>query len=205
MEIRGAGNFLGAEQSGHLEAIGYDLYCQMLREAMADLRGEERPAERLPLRLDMEVDAYFPEELIADPTRESRSTNDSRISRRSTVLRSSREELRDRYGRLPSAAVQLLKLKELRWLLAEAAGVAEIRVRGAEAALRFHEGRTPAPQVVQEMVRSVAADLSFAADGREGLRVAVKASAEGPLLESVEALLRVTGASDTLTVSHVSN
>jgi transcription-repair coupling factor (superfamily II helicase) len=107
MEIRGAGNFLGAEQSGHLEAIGYDLYCQMLREAMADLRGEERPAERLPLRLDMEVDAYFPEELIADP--DQRISFYKRLADLAEVdgVAKLAEELRDRYGRLPSAAVQL--------------------------------------------------------------------------------------------------
>jgi transcription-repair coupling factor (superfamily II helicase) len=204
MEIRGAGNFLGPEQSGHLEAIGYDLYCQMLREAMADLRGEERPAERLPVRVDIALDAYFPEEFIADP--DQRISFYKRLADLAEVDGVARlgEELRDRYGRLPKAAVHLLKVKEIR-LRAEAAGVADIRARGGEAVLRFHEGRTPSPAAVQEMVRRVTTDLSFFADGREGLRVAVKASDAGPLLESVEALLRVTGGSDTLTVSHASS
>ncbi|MFN8178495.1 MAG: transcription-repair coupling factor [bacterium] len=201
MEIRGAGNFLGAEQSGHLEAIGYDLYCQMLREAMADLRGEERPADRLAARLDVALDAYFPEELIADP--DQRIGFYKRLADLAEVDGVARlaEELRDRYGRLPTAAVQLLKLKELR-LRSEAAGIAELRARGGEAVLRFHEGRAPLPAVVQEMVRQTPAELSFFADGKEGLRIALKAGTESALLESVEALLRVAGGSDTLSVSH---
>jgi transcription-repair coupling factor (superfamily II helicase) len=200
MEIRGAGNFLGPEQSGHLEAIGYDLYCQMLREAMADLRGEERPVERVSVRMDVALDAYFPEELIADP--DQRIGFYKRLADLAEVDGVARlaEELRDRYGRLPAPALQLLKLKELR-LLAEVAGIADLRARGEEAVLRFHEGRAPTPSTVQEMVRRAPAELAFFADGREGLRVAVK-SEESALLDSVEALLRVAGGSDTLSVSH---
>jgi transcription-repair coupling factor (superfamily II helicase) len=203
MEIRGAGNFLGPEQSGHVNMIGYDLYTQMLREAIADLRGEERPAERVPVRLDVELDAYLPESYIADP--------DQRISfykrladlADADALSSLSAELRDRYGRLPEPARNLVRLKGVR-LLAESGGVEQLRIRGSEATLRFAAGREPGPEVVTEMVRDTPADLSFQADGREGLRILLRAREGHDAWEAAEALLRATGASDTLHVSHVS-
>jgi transcription-repair coupling factor (superfamily II helicase) len=204
MEIRGAGNFLGPEQSGHMEAVGYDLYVQMLREAMADLRGEARPEERLPVRLDFAIDAYLPEDYIADP--DQRIVFYKRLADLAETAGVERlgEELRDRYGRLPEAAEHLLKIKELR-LLAETAGVAELRARDTRAALRFHDGRAPRAPVVHEMVRLVPAELSFFADGREALRIGVEADGADALLASVEALLRVACGSDTLSVSQVGN
>ncbi len=202
MEIRGAGNFLGPEQSGHMEAVGYDLYCQMLRETMADLRGEERPEERLPVRMDIAVDAYLPEEYIADP--DQRIVFYKRLADLVEVDGVERlgEELVDRYGRLPEAAANLLEVKELR-LLAEASGVSEFRARGGRAALAFHEGRAPRPPIVREMVRLTPAELAFFTEGRDGLRLEVKAESVDDLLAALAALLRVTSASDTLSVSQV--
>ena len=200
MEIRGAGNFLGPEQSGHMEAVGYDLYCQMLRETMADLRGEERPAERQPVRLDVAIDAYLPEEFIPDP--DQRIVFYKRLADLAEVPGVQRlgEELRDRYGRLPEPARHLLKVKELR-LLAEASGVDELRAREGAFALGFHEDRLPAQAVVREIVRQVPAQLSFSTEGRTGLRIAGRADGVEALLDALEALLRVTSASDTLSVS----
>src|SRR5690606_28045246 len=63
LEIRGAGNLLGTGQSGHIAAVGYDLYCQMVTEAVAELRGEEvrEPAE---IKLDLPIDAYLPTDYV---------------------------------------------------------------------------------------------------------------------------------------------
>ncbi len=75
MEIRGAGNFLGPEQSGHVHAVGYDYYCQMLREAIAELRGEELPKERTRAKMDVEIDAYLPRTTSRTPISAFSSTN----------------------------------------------------------------------------------------------------------------------------------
>ena len=204
MEIRGAGNFLGPEQSGHMEAVGYDLYCQMLRETMAELRGDEVPEERLAVRLDIAIDAYLPDDYISDP--DQRIVFYKRLADMTDVAGVPRmaEELRDRYGRLPEEAHHLLKVKELR-LLAEASAVEELRARDGRCVIKFHEGRTPPSPIVREMVRLVPAELSFFTEGRDGLRVEVKAEGIGELLEGLEALLRVTSGSDTFSVSHMGN
>ena len=108
-------------------------------------------------------------------------------------------ELRDRFGRLPEPARSLLRLKELR-LLAEEGGIEQLQVKGAEASFRFAAGREPSRETVQALVRAVPAQLSFQADGREGLRIRLRAD-EG-LLDAAEALLRACGASDTVMDSH---
>ncbi len=126
LEIRGAGNLLGADQSGHIAAVGYDLYVQMVSEAVAELKGEplREPAE---IKLDVPVDAHLPADYV---TREDLRLEAYR--RLATVVSRAevddiRAEWLDRYGPLPDAASSLLRIGYLR---AEAArtGVREVTV-----------------------------------------------------------------------------
>ena len=113
LEIRGAGNILGEAQSGHIAAVGYDLYCQMVTEAVAELKGEEvrEPAE---VKLDVPTDAFLPdgyvtkEELRLEAYRRLASvTTDSEVD-------DIRTEWEDRYGPLPEPAEALLTIGRLR-------------------------------------------------------------------------------------------
>ena len=126
LEIRGAGNLLGGDQSGHIAAVGYDLYVQMVSEAVAELKGEEvrEPAE---IKLDLPLDAYLPPDYV--------SREDLRIEayRRLATVTTQGEvddiatEWTDRYGGPPPAAEALLRVARLR---AECAriGVRELTV-----------------------------------------------------------------------------
>jgi transcription-repair coupling factor (superfamily II helicase) len=203
MEIRGAGNFLGPEQSGHMELVGYDLYCQMLREAIADLRGEERPAERIRTEMDVELDAYLPEEYVSDADQRIRIYKRLADLGELAALETLSAELRDRFGRLPEAAASLLRLKELR-LLAEDAGVEYLKQRDDGALVRFVAGREPAREALHALVAAVPAQLSFQADGRAGLRILVS-DAEGSTLDATAALLRACSSSVSLVASQAVN
>jgi transcription-repair coupling factor (superfamily II helicase) len=113
LEIRGAGNLLGSDQSGHIAAIGYDLYVHLVAEAVAELKGEriEEPAE---LKLDLAVDAHLPSSYV--------ERDDVRLEayRRLAKVRTSEEvldierEWQDRFGPLPKAARALLSVALLR-------------------------------------------------------------------------------------------
>jgi transcription-repair coupling factor (superfamily II helicase) len=126
LEIRGAGNLLGTGQSGHIAAVGYDLYCQMVSEAVADLKGEpvREPAE---IKLDLPLAAHLPREYVTKE--ELRLEAYRRLAAVTTdgEVDDIRAEWEDRYGPLPPPALDLLAVARLR---AEAArtGVREVTV-----------------------------------------------------------------------------
>jgi transcription-repair coupling factor (superfamily II helicase) len=117
LEIRGAGNILGNQQSGHIAAIGYELYCQLLENAVRTLKNQ-------PLRTPLEVElalpwtAYLPRDYIA--AQRSRIEVYRRLSRIRTLerLEEFRQELRDRFGPIPEPAEWMLRLAECRLLAA---------------------------------------------------------------------------------------
>jgi transcription-repair coupling factor (superfamily II helicase) len=121
LEIRGAGNLLGDEQSGHVAAVGFELYCQMLEDAAEELRAGELPAEpREPMRIDVDVDAYVPAEYI--PFEAAKIDVHRRVAaaREPGELRSLREELEDRFGPIPVPVANLLDLQRARITLGDA-------------------------------------------------------------------------------------
>ena len=113
LEIRGAGNLLGEAQSGHIAAVGYDLYCQMVTEAVAEMKGEpiRPPAE---IKLDVPTDAFLPADYVAKE--ESRLEAYRRLAGVTTPAQVDdiRAEWEDRYGPLPAAADALLTVGSLR-------------------------------------------------------------------------------------------
>jgi len=113
LEIRGAGNLLGTGQSGHVAAVGYDLYCQMVSEVVAELKGEEvrEPAE---IKLDLPLDANLPKDYVAKE--ELRLEAYRRLAAVTTEAEVDdiRSEWEDRYGPVPDAAAALLDVARLR-------------------------------------------------------------------------------------------
>lgn len=113
LEIRGAGNLLGTGQSGHVSAVGYDLYCQMVNEAVAELKGEpvREPAE---IKLDLPVDANLPPEYVPrEDQRLEAYRNLAEVTSEAQVT-AIREEWLDRYGPIPPQAERLLEVARLR-------------------------------------------------------------------------------------------
>ncbi|MCF0228528.1 MAG: transcription-repair coupling factor [Parasporobacterium sp.] len=108
LEIRGAGNVLGAEQSGHMEAVGYELYCKMLNTAVAELKGEKAPAEDFETTVDLDIDGFIPASYIANES--ERLNMYKRISAIADAddLEDIRQEFRDRFGDVPTVINNLL-------------------------------------------------------------------------------------------------
>jgi transcription-repair coupling factor (superfamily II helicase) len=134
LEIRGAGDLLGEEQSGHVAAVGFELYCQMLEEATEEMRlqeeegeGDREPVE--PLRVDVDVDAYVPAEYV--PYEAAKIDIHRRVvaARDRSDLAALRGELEDRFGPLPDPVANLFELQRARIEL-RSTGVRNVEFRG---------------------------------------------------------------------------
>ncbi len=118
LEIRGAGSLLGAEQSGSVSAVGFDLYAQMLREAVSEVRGEPLPAHP-EVRVDLPVAAFLPEEYV--PEVDERVLMYRRIAAVSSpeAIEGIAADLEARFGAPPLPARQLLAIARIKTLAAE--------------------------------------------------------------------------------------
>ncbi|HYZ29720.1 MAG TPA: helicase-related protein, partial [Thermoleophilaceae bacterium] len=191
LEIRGAGNLLGDEQSGHVAALGFELYMAMLDEAVAELAGTSADEMPEPVRMDVPVDAYVPGEYV--PYEAAKIEVHRRISgaREIADLIVLREELEDRFGPIPDPLENLIKLQDARIKLGRAGvrtvGFSAGRMRVApidlgEAGRRALKAELP--DAVYESGRStIAVPVPQAAEERFP---AVVAAAEGILRAATE-------------------
>jgi transcription-repair coupling factor (superfamily II helicase) len=137
LEIRGAGNLLGAEQSGHIEAVGYDLYCKMLGDAVREAKGIEAQAD-FETTIDLPVDAYIPAAYIQD---EHQKLD---IYKRIAAIADEKEaeemvdELVDRFGDPPRAVQNLIRVALLK-MMAHRVFITEMKLAGAEVKISMYE------------------------------------------------------------------
>jgi transcription-repair coupling factor (superfamily II helicase) len=144
LELRGAGNLLGGQQSGHMDALGFDLYTQMLERTVAELRGEEVEDET-SVTINLGVDVAIPDEYINDMGQRLRTYKRVSSARDEETLAAIRNETRDRYGRLPDSVEQLFSYALLR-RLAENLGVLSIDKTADGVALKFSEKARISPE-----------------------------------------------------------
>src|SRR4051794_14183030 len=144
LEIRGAGNLLGDEQSGHVAALGFELYMQMLDEAVAAMDEEGFRDEPEPVRLDVNVDAYVPADYV--PYEQAKIDVHRRIAGANEVadLGLLRDELEDRFGPIPDPLRNLISLQQARIKLGQA---------GAQA-VTFRQGRLAVTPIELDSVRA---------------------------------------------------
>ena len=127
LEIRGAGNLLGGEQSGHVAAVGFDLYVKMIGEAVRELRGDG-PAERAEVRIELPVDAHIPHDYVTGER--LRLEAYTRIAAINSVqdIDAVRDELGDRFGPVPAEVENLLSVARLR-VVARKAGLTDVMLQ----------------------------------------------------------------------------
>jgi transcription-repair coupling factor (superfamily II helicase) len=150
LELRGAGNMLGGEQSGHIEAVGFELYTSMLEAAVKEMKGEsseERPATQLNLGIALRIDeSYVPEE-----NQRLRLYKKIAGAASEAAVAEVRAEMEDRYGAPPDTTVYLLEAASLR-LESERMGIAQIDRKRNELQIRFMENAAVDPQHLMRLV-----------------------------------------------------
>ncbi len=151
LELRGAGNLLGREQHGYIEAVGFDMYCQMMERAVAERKGEAVTPERRAT-LNLGLDVRIPSEFI-----DSENLRLRIYKRIASVISDAardevRKELEDRFGPPPPAVVNLLEYAVLK-AQAEKLLVASIDRRGDEVAIKFYEDTPLGPERLVKLIR----------------------------------------------------
>jgi transcription-repair coupling factor (mfd) len=198
LEIRGAGNLLGAEQHGHMEAVGYDLFCKMLNEAVRIEKGLATQ-EDFETTIDLNVDAFIPATYITSEFQKldiyKRIASIENKEEYEDIL----EELMDRFGEPPKAVQNLLKIAELK-ALAHRAEVIDIKQTKAIVKISMYEKAALNPAKIPELLDSYQDELSFKAIGSPYFLLktqehAVKSGEKlvGKIREFVEELLSFSG------------
>ncbi|GAC1517421.1 MAG: hypothetical protein NVS1B4_17600 [Gemmatimonadaceae bacterium] len=174
LELRGAGNILGSEQSGHVHAVGFDMYLRMLEETVHRVMLGDTKPKLIPSDVSLDIPSFLPDDFVA--SQEAKLD----VYRRLTHFTSPgevdelRAELRDRFGPLPAAADALLASSALR-LLGGALGVEGILVRGNEARINFRDSAAPRMKGISAAFQ----DVQFTAEVRRTHPLSLKLTRAG--------------------------
>jgi transcription-repair coupling factor (superfamily II helicase) len=152
LEIRGAGNLLGGQQSGHIEAVGFDMYTKLLDETIRELKGEELEDERraaVNLRLDLRVDESY----VADTNQRLMVYRRLASARTLDEVTKVLEEMRDRYGTPPLSVANLAAFARIR-VLADQIGVESLDREGTTVVLRFRQDARVHPAILAKLLET---------------------------------------------------
>ena len=194
MEMRGAGNLLGPEQSGFVQAVGFDLYLRLLDETVTNLtRGDEGP-KLVPAEVSVDAPSFLPDEFV--PSHEAKLDIYRRLSRvtHPDEIGALRDEIRDRFGPIPAPAEGMLALAQLR-LVGGRLNVDSVLVRGNEARVNFRD--TAAPRM--KGLSAAFHEVQFQAEVRRAHPLSLKLTRLGgvPILDGlVRALTTLVPSSD---------
>ena len=169
LEIRGAGNLLGMAQSGHMEAVGYDLYCKMLNDAVRKLKGEETEIEEFETSIDLQVDAYIPATYIRSEFQKLDMYKRIAGIENAEEYADMQEELVDRFGEIPDAAENLLRVALLK-AEAHRAGITQINQKQDHIRFYLKDNAEISSEKLIKMVESYQGMLKIVHGAKAGER-----------------------------------
>jgi transcription-repair coupling factor (superfamily II helicase) len=187
LEMRGAGNLLGAEQSGFVHAVGFDMYLRMLEETVTRLMSGDAAPKLVPADVTIDTPNYLPDDYVV--AQDAKIDIYKRLARYTVPqeIEALRTELRDRFGPLPIPAEAMLALAQLR-IIGGALGIEGILVRGNEARITFRDSAAPRVKGLSAAFH----DVQFQAEVRRAVPLSLKLTRLGgaPLLDGLVRALR---------------
>jgi transcription-repair coupling factor (superfamily II helicase) len=187
LEMRGAGNLLGAEQSGFVHAVGFDMYLRMLEETVQRLMSGDAAPKLVPSDVTIDTPNYLPDDYVV--SQDAKIDVYKRLARYqdSAEVEALRSELRDRFGPLPAPAEAMLALAQLR-ILGGSLGIEGILVRGDEARITFRDSAVPRVKGLSAAFH----DVQFQAEVRRAVPLSLKLTRLGgaPMLDGLVRALR---------------
>jgi transcription-repair coupling factor (superfamily II helicase) len=187
LEIRGAGNLLGQEQSGNIEAVGYDLYCKMLSDAIARLSGNETEAEFIT-SIDLPIDAYIPDNYVVNEF--AKLDLYKKISKCETLEDNDAiiEEARDRFGEVPRPLLNLLDIEYIK-VSAHKRYISDIKYKDGNAYFTLWSGAPLKPEKIPAFIQRYNGQLKMITGANVGFYAPVPKLPEEELIGRVKALV----------------
>jgi transcription-repair coupling factor (superfamily II helicase) len=186
LKIRGGGTLLGASQSGHIAAVGYDMFLKLMESAIAEMKGEPLQ-EKLEPEVNFNISAFIPESYIADI--DQRLSAYRRLARMNTLgeIQDFKSELMDRFGNLTEETTHLL-LKVMLKILSARAGVKRLDLAGSKASLYFSPAHLSRPQGSVDMLALDPDRFNFSTD--QVLTVNLKKGNPRSMLHQLKKILK---------------
>ena len=164
LEIRGAGNLLGPSQSGHIAAVGFELYAQIMEKAVKELKGEEVTEEITP-EIRFQLPAFIPETYVKEPEERLRLYRRLSLSRSDEEVEMIREEMVDRFGKIPEEVGYLLEVIKVKILLTRLS-IKKFEETPSQLILTFDESTRISPQRIIDFVHQGKGKYRFTPDSK---------------------------------------
>ena len=187
LEIRGAGNLLGAEQHGHMETVGYDMYCRLLEECVNELQGRPATEEDWEPQLDFEADAYIPATYIRNHRHRLEFYKKIAAVANEEDSRDTADELIDRFGEYPACVSNLLLAAECK-ALAKQTGIAQITMRDNNILFCFKNSFDPA--LIAQLIGVYKGKILLSAGQKPYFSYRLTDAEKKTLLASIKSLLQ---------------
>lgn len=164
LEIRGAGNILGRTQHGHMEAVGYDLYCKMLNDAVKKLKGLKSDSDDFDTQVDLDIDAYIPVDYILNEVQKLDIYKRIAVTQMPAEAEDLKDELKDRFGSVPKSVNNLIRVALLRER-AHTCYVTEIKGGHGQIKFTVHPGANINPAKIPQFLGMYGGNMSFSHKG----------------------------------------
>lgn len=189
LEIRGAGNLLGPEQHGHMAAVGYEMYCRLLEEAVCELRGKLTVAPINEVAIDISVNAYVDNKYIEDELQRIETYKKIALIRDDADVSDVCDELTDRYGDMPIEVSNLVKIAEIK-AIAMDTGIARIAQKAETIIFEFKDSKNPNIDMISRVIEKYKGHIVFNASDLPYLSYQISDYSQHEFLRNIKFILQ---------------
>ncbi len=188
LEIRGAGNLLGPEQHGHIESVGYEMYCKLLEESITELKGEVPSHKDIEVTIDLKINAYINDEYISSEIQKIEMYKRIASVQDEEDVVDIRDELLDRYGDIPNSVENLIQIAYIKALAGDLNFVS-ISEKGDSIIFQIKDEKSISPDSIGRLAAKYKRQILFNAGANPYILYKITANNREKLLENIKSIL----------------